>query len=399
MSGTNQHAIFSKEQTLIAEAEEALRSGALQKEHEAAFTELLAGFRKTLRQCGRLMSMGDRMQAQLSELNRDIAAKEARYRSIFQCAAEGVFRTTADGAFAEVNPAMAAIFGWSSVTEFMQHNASLASLFNSAQAYADYLIELCGSGSVTRYEAALRRKDGTPVWVEISTQVLHADSQAECGTTHVGVVLDVTDHKHMLEELSHMARTDPLTGLSNRRCFMETAHAEVERMHRNGKPLSLLMLDIDHFKHVNDTWGHDVGDIVLKTFAACLSSTMRNVDICARLGGEEFAVLLPETDHESALLAAERLRNAIATMPVAGHEFSVSSSLGLTTLRYADLFCRDHPKGSAASEKTAQPAGQIVEDMLKRADIALYAAKKNGRNRTEVYPPQCATGCTLPRCA
>lgn len=397
MSVTGNSVLFAREYELIAEAEAALARMAPEAPAHDALAGLLAGFCKTLRQCGRLMSMGDRMQAQLSELNRDIAAKEARYRSIFQCAAEGVFRTGADGSFAEVNPAMANIFGWSSVDAFMQHNTSLASLFSSPQAHCEYLDRLCSAGAVSRYEAVLRRRDGTPVWVEISTQALETGPETACGATHVGVVLDVTAHRRMLEELSHMARTDPLTGLNNRRFFMEAARAEVERMQSSGRPLSLLMLDIDHFKRVNDTWGHDAGDMVLKQLSCCLAETMRGQDVCARLGGEEFAVLLPETGHAEACRAAETLRQAVAGMAFAGHGFSVTSSLGLTTLDSAGHAVsgqRPVPGGVAVSAC----CGQVVEILLKRADIALYAAKKNGRNRTEVYPARCTAICAGALC-
>lgn len=181
------------------------------------------------------------------------------------------------------------------------------------------------------------------------------------------------------DELTHMARTDALTGLDNRRQFMEVARKELSRSRRTGKPFSLLLIDADHFKSINDTWGHDVGDRVLRDIASLLNGAVRAHDMPARIGGEEFAVLLPETDCREAALLAERIRLAmerhIMLVEQAAVRFSVC--IGCTT-------------GSG------QEKGLDLEVMLKRADVALYAAKKNGRNRVERYPgPDCLPDCPV----
>ncbi len=164
------------------------------------------------------------------------------------------------------------------------------------------------------------------------------------------------------ERLTREATTDGLTGVPNRRHFMAQAEVEWERCHRHVRALSVLMLDIDHFKNVNDIHGHDVGDAVLKHVAALLGDRVRASDILGRLGGEEFAVLLPETHPADAARLAERLRAAVAGAPCpdAAEPLSVTVSIGLA--------------GTPAP-------GEAFDVMLKQADEALYAAKEGGRNR------------------
>lgn len=176
------------------------------------------------------------------------------------------------------------------------------------------------------------------------------------------------EHAQVLEDLEKQARTDYLTGLANRRHFWEQAEAEVARSLRYHNPLSLLMLDVDHFKRINDNWGHKVGDQVLKSLAdACLAG-LRDADLAGRLGGEEFGVLLPETTGERAMDVAERLRQAMADSKVrleGGQEIGYTVSFGVSTLN------RDV---------------HSLETMFSLADHALYDAKHAGRNRVCTAP-------------
>jgi len=176
------------------------------------------------------------------------------------------------------------------------------------------------------------------------------------------VILDITERKRLEEDLRAQAATDPLTGVPNRRSFETTARREVERARRYAKPFAVLALDIDHFKKVNDTYGHDIGDIVLKGMTRICLDKLRVTDILARLGGEEFAMLLPETDIEAATTLAERLRVAIATTPIvtAKGPLPITASLGVA--QYA-------------------PNEPTIDAALKRADEALYEAKHSGRNK------------------
>ena len=165
-------------------------------------------------------------------------------------------------------------------------------------------------------------------------------------------------------ELTRQATTDSMTGIANRRHFMERGNDEIERARRYHLPLTLLLLDIDHFKQINDRFGHPAGDKLLQVVAQACQSNARNVDLPGRLGGEEFALLMPETSAIAARLAAERLRRAIAAIPPAlsGVPHQVTASFGIAALN-----AHDHS----------------MDDLVARADAALYRAKNGGRNRVE----------------
>lgn len=168
-----------------------------------------------------------------------------------------------------------------------------------------------------------------------------------------------------LEKAYEQATTDALTGLHNRRYFDERLEVELARAQRSGKPLSLLMVDVDRFKGVNDTYGHLAGDRVLAAVGDVLEATVRTTDLAARFGGEEFCVLLPDTDAEGAAQLAERVRKALASheMPVEGGVLRVTASLGVATWGVN---------------------GTCRETLIAAADQALYAAKEGGRNQVRV---------------
>lgn len=178
--------------------------------------------------------------------------------------------------------------------------------------------------------------------------------------THLMLKYAFNQLKTALVEMEQLAKTDGLTGLLNRRTLFEVAAQEFSRAQRYERALSLIMLDIDHFKHINDTYGHPVGDIVIQTVAATLKETLREADLIGRYGGEEFAVILPETTLEHASEVAERICCQIGERTMTDNEnLRVTVSLGVTTLR---------------------TGMSTVGEMLKQADQALYQAKSNGRN-------------------
>jgi diguanylate cyclase (GGDEF)-like protein len=171
----------------------------------------------------------------------------------------------------------------------------------------------------------------------------------------------------LIRELERQVTRDPLTGLSNRRHFMAMAQAELQRAARYRHPLALLMIDIDHFKPINDTHGHLAGDEVLKAVAEACAHAVRSQDCLARLGGEEFAVLMPETGLHQAQSAAERLREAVARLrcELPGGAVAPTVSIGVA-------MCA----GSA----------ETLSSLMRRADHAMYSAKGQGRNRVVVDP-------------
>lgn len=173
---------------------------------------------------------------------------------------------------------------------------------------------------------------------------------------------DVTELQRMTEELLHISRTDPLTGIANRRMLMGALEEEYSRARRYGHHLSVLMLDLDHFKQINDRYGHATGDTVLKEFVSIVMPEIRASDCFARMGGEEFAILLPESSLGSARQLAERLCRAVAILTIDSPQgaIGVTVSIGVAVLDNND----------------ANP-----EHLINRADRCLYAAKSEGRNR------------------
>ena len=172
------------------------------------------------------------------------------------------------------------------------------------------------------------------------------------------------DLRDNVQNSIEMSITDALTGLHNRR-YMESHLATLaEQASSRGKPLALMMLDIDFFKSINDSYGHDAGDDVLREFAVRVRKSIRGIDLACRYGGEEFVIVMPETDLHVAGMVAERLRRSIAGEPFAvskgAKRIEVTISIGLSTLEIK---------------------GESVADVVKRADIALYRAKHDGRNR------------------
>ena len=174
---------------------------------------------------------------------------------------------------------------------------------------------------------------------------------------------EVSDLRSRLSEMSHQLNTDPLTDVFNYRYFVKALGAEMERTVRTGQPTALLMIDLDHFKNVNDTWGHEVGNKTLVQTATLMKNSVRKLDIPCRYGGEEFALVLPSTDLLTAVKVAERIREQIASTPIVleGKELIVTASFGLDVLNPGQ--------------------NETVEGFVQRADHHLYRAKKEGRNR------------------
>ncbi|WP_155935546.1 sensor domain-containing diguanylate cyclase [Pseudodesulfovibrio alkaliphilus] len=354
--------VFRREERVLTLAREALADDSWQRD-AAAFSALVAEYEKLCRQSRRLVTMGDRMQQTLGNLNRDLAESERKYRSIFENVTEGIYRCDSAGRLVEVNPAMAAMFGCASPEAFVAEVGLLHRLFCDPDDYRIYEA-LLASGDARRYEARVRAPGSESLWVEISASAVEADGVGLQGV--VGVLVDVTERKDMIEEMCRLARTDSLTGMWNRGYFMELAGRELNRARRKGGDLALLMIDVDHFKAINDTHGHDVGDMALVELARIFGESVREVDVAARLGGEEFGVLLPDASAEDACAVAARIARAVrsaAIESVAG-TLRMTVSIGLASL--------EQPQDS-------------IDSLLKYSDIALYAAKKNGRDRVEVY--------------
>ncbi|MDW7745287.1 diguanylate cyclase [Halomonas sp.] len=226
--------------------------------------------------------------------------------------------------------------------------------------------QVLGEGQEGSAECELLCRDGTrlPVAIQATAQVTDDGFQYSRAT-----VFDLSERKALEARLEKQALTDPLTHLGNRRYLEGQAAMEIARAERSGAPLSLVIVDLDHFKRINDSYGHDVGDVVLQAFARLARQVLRDGDVLCRMGGEEFAVLLPDTNREQALQVAERLRVAVATTPAqVGEDTTEDGKLAYTASLGVTLVC--------TGETTLKPA-------IKRADMGLYAAKDMGRNRVQ----------------
>jgi diguanylate cyclase (GGDEF)-like protein len=188
-----------------------------------------------------------------------------------------------------------------------------------------------------------------------------AEARLERFASLVGLAISNAD---AWDRLERQASTDPLTGIANRRTFDERFSAEVARAQRYHRDLSLALIDLDRFKAVNDLHGHPAGDRVLVGFAQLLNAHSREGELVARIGGEEFAWLMPETDHDAAHVAASRLREAVQSTPF--------GDVGKVTI-------------SAGVCSNIQP--QTAEELLRFADQALYSAKQRGRNMSVICAP------------
>lgn len=261
-----------------------------------------------------------------------------------------VVARVADGRVVQLNPAAAAL-----LRPDESRPIALSALVAEGEAPV-LLGQLRGDGPIER-ELALRSGDGRLIPALVAASRVELEGEA----CIILSMVDITARKALETRLEDLASTDPLTGLPNRLRFFAVAEAEVRRSRRSGKPLAVLMVDLDHFKAVNDRYGHDVGDATLRSFARVARATVRDQDTIARLGGEEFACLLPETDRAGALVLAERLRRAVeGATAVEKLDVRLTISIGVSAL---------------------DPGEAGLDAALKRADVALYAAKRAGRNR------------------
>ena len=262
----------------------------------------------------------------------------------------GVLVTDVDGMVILTNPAILRELGKSGQQFIGQPVAELL---------AGWLPEASQAWIEGKQDSQLVTLEASPRYFHMSISPLAGNSGDVIGS--LLTLHDVSEQKNYENRLRELAISDPLTGCYNRRYFYEMAHTYFDQMRRSARPLSILMLDLDHFKTVNDTYGHVQGDRVLQKVAAVCKIRLRVSDIFARYGGEEFILAMPETDAREAMAVAERLRVAIEQLVIEPDQISVTASIGI-------------------AESTLEP-GLSFDDLLKRADEAMYHSKRTGRNR------------------
>jgi diguanylate cyclase (GGDEF)-like protein/PAS domain S-box-containing protein len=291
----------------------------------------------------------------------DLRRSEQHLKEITTSMGEGVFVIDENDELTFINPEGERLLGWSfSELSGKKYNQN-RTFQNSATPEKSKVIEALQKGIKTHSEdEQFRRKDGQLISVSLTVAPLQTENGEKRGS--VTIFEDITTRKNLQKKMAEMALRDALTGLYNRRSFDDNLSNEIDRFKRYGRVFSLLMLDIDHFKKVNDTYGHQTGDDVLKEVAKQIVSAIRKNDYAARYGGEEFTVVLPETDRTAAVELAERIRKAVETAAIGipdGQTIHCTVSIGVA----------------------AVDAGKDALLLVKEADAQLYKAKAQGRNR------------------
>jgi diguanylate cyclase (GGDEF)-like protein/PAS domain S-box-containing protein len=304
--------------------------------------------------------MGVRLTAQIRERERAERARATdseRFRFIFDSVSDGINVLDAQtGTFTDVNAASCMMFGYSR-DELIGRTIEFLSTGIPPYTQRDAIASLRKgqSGQPQTIEWHCKAKDGHLFWAEIAVRNIAV------GDNNVALALlrDITERKRQNDEVARQANVDTLTNLPNRRAFDEVLQQEIARSRRYDRPLCVAIGDIDHFKIVNDTFGHHVGDAVLEKLAGFMRDSLRTTDYVARWGGEEFTILLPETPLDAGESMLNRLRENIANYPIPEIGRAVTLSFGVTEYMKAD----------------------DPDDLLKRADRALYTSKQDGRNK------------------
>jgi len=282
------------------------------------------------------------------------------FKGIFNNAAAGIALLDKEGYYRHANSTLSRMIGYSEeeLKSMKFHDITFSGdLEKSVQ-----MCEGIWKGFYPRVNCEKRYvcKNGSILWTEINMSSIRGEDQEI--TDIIVVILDITVRKRMEQELIQQASTDFLTGVANRLAFMQKAQEEFNRANRYPRGFSMLLLDIDNFKSVNDVYGHLVGDRVLRDVVKACQLALRDTDILARIGGEEFAVILIESDKETALQVALRIQEKVQEVIVeaADSEIQVTVSIGIGMKRDED---------------------KDLDDIFKRADDALYEAKNAGKNR------------------
>jgi len=299
---------------------------------------------------------------------------ERSFRSIFENATEGIFQTSPDGRYLNVNPALAAIYGFSSGAELIASIGDIQhQIYTDPSRRAEFMRLMRETGVVTNFVSEIRRKGGDHIWISENARAV----QDEAGNLlfYEGTVEDVTETKLNQEKLEHLANHDPVTGLPNRLLMNDRLRQMMLSAQRSNSIVAVALVDLDHFKLINDTFGHNRGDQLLQTMSHRMLACVREADTVVRLGGDEFVLLLSGAGRGEAMSqVVQRVLQTIARpSQIEGRELSVSCSVGVS------IFPRD---------------GRDVQTLLKNADTAMYKAKELGRNNFQFYSPEMNTVIT-----
>lgn len=320
--------------------------------------------------CGELVCI----EGYIQDISGQMAANEAmleavrRYSSIFEHATEGIFQTTPDGRYLNANPALAQIYGHTSARDLIEYLRDIRrQLYVSPERRDDFLELMLSHGMVRNFESQVYRRDGSIIWISENARVVrHSDGSVQF---FEGTVVDITERKQHEAKLLHQASHDSLTGLPNRALLRDRIEQAIAKARREGTQMAVVFVDLDHFKLINDSLGHHVGDRLLLEVAARLTSCVRSHDSVARQGGDEFVLVLTEQHGDNEILSiVSRLLETISLPWMNnGQDYGLSCSIGISC----------YPQD-----------GEDPDTLLRCADAAMYEAKASGRSRYHFYTPE-----------
>ncbi|MFZ5571057.1 MAG: diguanylate cyclase [Thermodesulfobacteriota bacterium] len=339
---------------------------------EKSVLSKLAYLSQTVRKIGLSRSFTSRIHLkgrdELADLARDInemlealRQSEERDKALLDNIEDGYFEVDLMGDFTFFNDSLCRITGYDREATVGMNFSRFTSPDTVDRLTTEFRLAFRSGKSIQAVEGELIRKDGEHRYLETSVSLIRDIGGKPIGFR--GIVRDITERRRLEEQLKTQAATDPLTGVENRRRFLERSAVEFQRFQRYGGSFCAAILDIDHFKRINDSYGHAAGDDVLRNLAEKCKEILRQTDFFGRLGGEEFAFVFVGADMAVAEAIAERLRLAMEScfLTIDDREIRCTVSIGITEIR---------------------PADESFETVLKRADAALYEAKRQGRNRT-----------------
>jgi diguanylate cyclase (GGDEF)-like protein/PAS domain S-box-containing protein len=311
-------------------------------------------YRRLSTRLGREMSERKAAEARLRE-------SEARFRTLVDTSPDGVIMTDPAGVIRYVSLRILSMLGYQNQADLVGRHALDLIVAEDRAAMRRYFFRLLRSGRAAAREFRAARRAGGMLWMEANGERMLGENGQVSDIFFIS--RDISGRKRLEAELERMAHTDVLTNLPNRRRFLELLRAEVTRCERHGHPMAVMELDLDHFKQVNDKYGHSAGDEVLKNFASLIRGRLRHYDFACRFGGEEFMIALPEARPEEASMVAERIRRDLEAshIQVEDNEINVTVSIGVAQWQI----------------------GATPDSLIKQADDALYRAKRLGRNRVE----------------
>lgn len=288
----------------------------------------------------------------------ELEASKVELKSILDQLPDVLYRTDMQGIITTISPACFDILGFK--REEML-GTDLSDYYSIREDRQKIVRAICGAdGRAIRVESALRHKNGSIVWV-LTNAFVRFDSSGQPVSIE-GLARDISERKRMEDQLMILSRTDGLTGTYSRGHFMDRSEEVINMMKRYQRPASMMVMDLDHFKAINDKYGHHAGDLALKAFTNMCQQEIRESDILGRLGGEEFGLMMPETTLQHAQILAERIRKAATALEITldDQTIVITVSIGLAELGTEDA---------------------TLDSVMRRADLAMYQAKAGGRNQ------------------